>query len=479
MLAKAAALAEGAPKPAPAAVAKQSEPEQKPKKSALAKDSKPKKHKVDTAAEQLGALETELRALKPSALGRRARDTEGIAEGAIDAALDDDNDSKAALIRVMLAHAAKEPAADEAKRKDAPAKGGKPAKKKQKKKQKETESAPEGEANNRRRYDAEVLGERARAAATAAKTEEFTGRASMIDMVALVYAENPTMGSKPLYRKICERAGGQRNAPSGREVRKMLAAIKEGKDLQNAIDEAQPFSRESKLASAAARRQEEGPKSADGDCKVFVANMAFTTTEEELKAFFAPGEVEDICWLQKPKEEGGNDDKLFTGTAFLRFSTAESAREAVGKHGQVLLERELNINFAKPRKPGQVGGPERAPRESKWGKEALGEKPEGCTTIFVGNLPYEIDDGEIHEFAKDCGVITGIRWLNDRESGKFKGCGFIDFADTESVDEFALKNGQALKGRAIRIDYASPKQQGDADARLDDDDDGDDGQGDK
>ena len=80
------------------------------------------------------------------------------------------------------------------------------------------------------------------------------------------YAENPTMGSKPLYRKICERAGGacharsracpaavpglsparfcpeskpagQRNAPSGREVRKMLAAIKEGKDLQNAIDE--------------------------------------------------------------------------------------------------------------------------------------------------------------------------------------------------------------------------------------------------
>ena len=33
-------------------------------------------------------------------------------------------------------------------------------------------------------------------------------------------------------------------------------------------------------------------------------------------------------------------------------------------------------------------------------------------------------------------MITGIRWLNDRESGKFKGCGFIDFADTESVDEF-------------------------------------------
>ena len=64
-------------------------------------------HKVDAAAEQLGALETELRALKPSALGRRARNTEGIDEGAMDAALDDDDDPKDALIRVMLAHAAK------------------------------------------------------------------------------------------------------------------------------------------------------------------------------------------------------------------------------------------------------------------------------------------------------------------------------------------------------------------------------------
>ena len=52
------------------------------------------------------ALEAELRALKLSVLGKRARATEGIDEGAVDAALDDDDDPKAALIRVMLARAA-------------------------------------------------------------------------------------------------------------------------------------------------------------------------------------------------------------------------------------------------------------------------------------------------------------------------------------------------------------------------------------
>ena len=55
---------------------------------------------------QLEALRAELAALKPSALSKRARAMEGIDEGAMDVALDaDDEDPKAALIKVMVAHA--------------------------------------------------------------------------------------------------------------------------------------------------------------------------------------------------------------------------------------------------------------------------------------------------------------------------------------------------------------------------------------
>ena len=99
-------------------------------------------------------------------------------------------------------------------------------------------------------------------------------------------------------------------------------------------------------------------------------------------------------------QEGGNDDKLFTGTAFLRFSTAESAREAVGKHGQVLLERELNINFAKPRKPGQARThhvprpqpqPQKTATENSHGhrkqKTAVFGDPESIVGFAVGSAP--------------------------------------------------------------------------------------------
>ena len=56
-------------------------------------------------AEQLDALEAELSGLKLGALTKRAAATECVDEGAAEAALDDDDDPKAALIKLLLAHA--------------------------------------------------------------------------------------------------------------------------------------------------------------------------------------------------------------------------------------------------------------------------------------------------------------------------------------------------------------------------------------
>lgn len=53
-------------------------------------------------------------------------------------------------------------------------------------------------------------------------------------------------------------------------------------------------------------------------------------------------------------------------------------------------------------------------------------KPSNCTTIFMGNLSFDIDDDAVKDFFKDCGDVKHCRWLSDRESGQFKGCGFIE-----------------------------------------------------
>ena len=48
------------------------------------------------------------------------------------------------------------------------------------------------------------------------------------------------------------------------------------------------------------------------------------------------------------------------------------------------------------------------------------DKPEGCRKLFIGNLSYEIDDETIVDFFKDCGTLTGLRWLTRKDTGEFR-----------------------------------------------------------
>ncbi len=88
------------------------------------------------------------------------------------------------------------------------------------------------------------------------------------------------------------------------------------------------------------------------------------------------------------------------------------------------------------------------------------EKPEGCTTVFVGNLAFEIDEDTLRETFSDCGEITNVRFATDRETGDFKGFGHIQFAESDATDKAVAKAGEMVAGRAIRVDFAEERQPG-------------------
>jgi len=48
--------------------------------------------------------------------------------------------------------------------------------------------------------------------------------------------------------------------------------------------------------------------------------------------------------------------------------------------------------------------------------------------------------------------------LTDRDTGAFKGCGFVEFVDPASIDKVAPFNGGMLLGRALRVDYSAPRK---------------------
>jgi RNA recognition motif-containing protein len=95
--------------------------------------------------------------------------------------------------------------------------------------------------------------------------------------------------------------------------------------------------------------------------------------------------------------------------------------------------------------------PVTAPRESS-------QKQEGCTTVFVGNLSFHIDEDTLRQAFSSCGEIASIRFAEDRETGAFKGFGHIEFVESESTDAAVKMAGEDVMGRPIRVDYANDRK---------------------
>jgi len=46
------------------------------------------------------------------------------------------------------------------------------------------------------------------------------------------------------------------------------------------------------------------------------------------------------------------------------------------------------------------------------------------------------------------------RWLTHKGSGEFKGCGYVQFYDSETTHAAAQLNGSVIMGRPVRLDWA-------------------------
>jgi RNA recognition motif-containing protein len=82
-----------------------------------------------------------------------------------------------------------------------------------------------------------------------------------------------------------------------------------------------------------------------------------------------------------------------------------------------------------------------------------------ATKLFVGSLPWAIDDQGLEDLFKDFGAVASSKVIIDRESGRSKGFGFVEFDDDNAAQE-AIKalNGKDVQGRAIVVNEARPQE---------------------
>ena len=79
--------------------------------------------------------------------------------------------------------------------------------------------------------------------------------------------------------------------------------------------------------------------------------------------------------------------------------------------------------------------------------------------LFVRNLSWNITSEELKEVFAQFGEIEDAVVINDRETGRSRGFGFVTFTEEEAADKaIEVANGQEVDGREIVVDVAQDRK---------------------
>ncbi|KAM6459905.1 RNA-binding protein 34 [Liasis olivaceus] len=174
---------------------------------------------------------------------------------------------------------------------------------------------------------------------------------------------------------------------------------------------------------------------------VFVGNLPVTYTAQMLKAFFKEyGQIESIRFRSLIPAENAISKKMAAikrkihpnmkyVNAYIVFKEESAANDALKCNGtEITSGFHIRVDLA-----------------------SKSSCHDNKRSIFVGNLPYEIDDDTVRNHFLECGYVTGVRIVRDRNTGVGKGFGYVLFETTDAV-HLALKLNQSeLQGRKLRV----------------------------
>lgn len=198
--------------------------------------------------------------------------------------------------------------------------------------------------------------------------------------------------------------------------------------------------------------------------KVCCSQLPWHVDEALLRKDFSEcGEI-TVLTLLTEKRDGYVNSR---GIAFINFATKKGMEAALQYHGQnyggrfirvtQALEREDRVEWQKnnPKDPkGKGEGKEKGKGKAR---APLGEKPEHCTSVVVKSMADNVLEDDLYKFFEKCGESgpTNIRILTSAASRKLA---FVDFDDTDAVDQAITLNGTDLKGDAAHLDYSKPRE---------------------
>ena len=79
--------------------------------------------------------------------------------------------------------------------------------------------------------------------------------------------------------------------------------------------------------------------------------------------------------------------------------------------------------------------------------------------IFIGNLAFSTTEHDLRQLFEAYGAVDTINIITDRETGRSRGFGFVEMADSRAAQS-AIQGlqGKEVRGRALNVNEAKPRE---------------------
>ncbi len=80
------------------------------------------------------------------------------------------------------------------------------------------------------------------------------------------------------------------------------------------------------------------------------------------------------------------------------------------------------------------------------------------TKLFVGNLPFSATEDSVRALFSPHGTIESLALINDRDTGRPRGFGFIEMSSGDAAKAMQALDGKDFEGRALKVNEAQARE---------------------
>ncbi|CEG43876.1 31 kda chloroplastic [Plasmopara halstedii] len=175
------------------------------------------------------------------------------------------------------------------------------------------------------------------------------------------------------------------------------------------------------------------------EATVYVEGIPYEANESDLVTYFSScGTVREV---RMPRYQDSGKPR---GYAHVVFDEEASLEMALKLDGKYLFKRYLSIRRAETPRAVEQALTEKSQNATK-------KVIKGCRTVYIKQLPYEVEEGTIREALASCGTITSVRLPIWNHTKKLKGFGYVEFSSENEALAAARRSGMKIGDRMVII----------------------------